>query len=339
MMEFVERYLKFFGSSVDPSAVLGAMPKPLHEMAGNPLILSMIVSTYLSVGQVPKTVDELYRSFIRHILEEVEAERSSAVPPSIKDLALSVLAFEMLVSGRASIPTAQAREIIAGRMRRLRDKREVSAELGADLVLDELVYSGLLLSSSRMTSFLHLSLLEYFASCEMNREYNFVAQSEMDQHFLRNPQKITKMISAADIQQGESVLELGAGIGSVARHFPHCEKLVLLELDKDLGRILRYQFPEAVILGTDAVKTLPSLEFDVVFSDLPFFLTRSIISILKNKDFRCAVMSIRGDEDLTEFASFFDIKSVEMLEEGDFFPRQPFISKVVLLKPLSKRPS
>lgn len=331
--EFVERYLKFFSSSVDASAVLDAMPGPVRELAGNVLILSMVVSTYLSVGHIPQTLDELYRAFARHILEEIEAERPGVVSPSVKDLALSTLAFEMLVSGHASIPTARAREIIASRMHRLHEQMEVTAELGADLVLDELVYSGLLVNSGRMTSFLHLSLLEYFASCEMNREYNFVAQSEMDQHFLRNPSKIKQMIDAAQIKQTDRVLELGAGIGTVARHIPSCKKLILLELDKDLSRILRYQFPEAEILQADAVKTLPLLEFDIVLSDLPFFLTKEILSILKDKTFRCAVMSVRGDEDLSEFSQSFEIALVEILERVDFFPRQPFESKVVILRP------
>lgn len=41
----------------------------------------------------------------------------------------------------------------------------------------------------------------------------------MDQFFLSNPKKIRRLLDAADIQPHESLLELGAGQGSVANTF------------------------------------------------------------------------------------------------------------------------
>jgi hypothetical protein len=174
----------------------------------------------------------------------------------------------------------------------------------------------------------NLTLLEYFAACEMNREYNFSAQSEMDQYFLRNPTKIRQLIRAGGVLPSDRVVELGAGIGSVARHFPTCKSLTLLDLDSEVVQILHYQFPDARVIRADAVAALPALEFDVIFTNLPFFLTVPILGVLGNMTFRTAIMSVRGDEEL-ELPPTLRAEDVGILDEDDFFPRQPFKSKVI----------
>ena len=51
-------------------------------------------------------------------------------------------------------------------------------------------------------------------------ESTFEPSASMGQYLLCNPSKINHMIDATDIQANDTVAEISAGIGSVARHIP-----------------------------------------------------------------------------------------------------------------------
>lgn len=154
-----------------------------------------------------------------------------------------------------------------------------------------------------------------------------------DQHFLRNPEKINLLIREAHLNPEDTVLEIGAGIGSVARHLPNVERLILLDLDRELVRTLRFQFPDAEVIQGDVVQILPDLDFDVVFSNLPFFLSEKVIRVLSRKTFRCGFVSVKSDFDFGDFTSALNIQEIMTLNGEDFFPRQPFKSKVIRIEP------
>ena len=160
----------------------------------------------------------------------------------------------------------------------------------------------------------------------------------MDQFFLSNPQKIRCLLDAAGIQPHESLLELGAGQGSVAKYFPECRLISLLELDGHLVKNLRKTFPQAKVINVDVIERLPSLSFDVLLSNLPYNLTDKIIEILKKKKFRCAVMAIKLDHNIDVYSDVFEIDELVILDEHDFIPKQNYRSRLVRLVPL-KGPS
>ena len=331
--EFIQRYLAYFGSDADPAAIMSSIPAPARAIARTPLVLSMMVSAYLSLGSIPESINELYHLLISHVLEDVKSNRPGTLFASTKDQLLAHLAFEMLVSGRPTLRVSNVLEIVGAKIEQLYKQHQIGNNISADVCLEALVYSGLVVRRNQYLSFLHLTIMEYFASCEMNREYNFVAQSTMDQHFLRNPEKIKQIIQAANIQASDIVLELGAGIGSVARHLPTVRQLLLLDLDRELARILRFQFPNATIIQADAVQTLSKLEFDVLFSNLPFFLSDDIIDKLCDIKFRVALMSVKLDFDREPYRERLNIEELLIIDEEDFFPRQPFKSRIIRLKP------
>jgi Ribosomal RNA adenine dimethylase len=282
----------------------------------------------LEYGQFP----EDQRSFVENYLA-LESHRPGVLLASAKDQLLAHLAFEMLVSGRQSLRVSNAIEIVRSKIEQLRKQRQLRHDISAELCLEELIYSGLVTRRDQYINLLHLTILEYFALCEMNREHNFVAQSNMDQHFLRDPEKIRRLIEAADIRSDDVVLEIGAGIGSIARHLPTVRQLVLVDLDRELARILRCQFPNSTVIQADAVQSLPRIECDVIFSNLPFFLSDDIIKELCVKKFRVALMSVKLDFDYDGYLQHRDIQDVLIMDEDDFFPQQPFKSKVIKIRP------
>lgn len=332
-IEFISRYLNFFENGVPVDEILLALPATLLDMADTPLVLSMIVSTYINQGRVPEDTRELYGDFVSHTLRRVEAERSNRIEPYAKDQCLAALAFDMITSARVTFSKTNASASLGRRLRQLSDRGESAGTVDEVVLLDELVYSGLLVRSDYMISFAHMTLQEYFAECEMSREYSFAASSTMDQYFLRNPEKISLILKAADIGTEDHLIEVGAGIGSVAKHFPPSGSLHLVELDPELVRILRYQFPDTPVLECDALEALRGLPCDVLVSNLPFFLTKGVLDILTTKSFKRAVMSVHCEDDLRDYAKLLRIQTLTVLDEEDFFPRQPFASKLVLVEP------
>ena len=86
---------------------------------------------------------------------------------------------------------------------------------------------------------------------------------------------------------------------------------------------------EATVFCEDAIEWVSEHEFEVLFSNLPFFLTEDLLCQLADKRFRVAVMSVRQSDSLQEWEEKFRISEVEVIEGSDFFPPQPFASKVV----------
>jgi 16S rRNA A1518/A1519 N6-dimethyltransferase RsmA/KsgA/DIM1 with predicted DNA glycosylase/AP lyase activity len=161
----------------------------------------------------------------------------------------------------------------------------------------------------------------------------FAPDPSMDQHFLYNPNKIDAVIHAAGIEACDRVAELGAGVGSVARRTPPCAVLVLVDLDTELASILRQAFPPpVVVLQEDALAVLERLDFDVIISNLPFFLTDHLLDALRSKAFRCAVVSVHKDFDFSARESQFEIEHITDLLQDDFRPQQPFVSRVFRLR-------
>ena len=72
-----------------------------------------------------------------------------------------------------------------------------------------------------------------------DREIAANADPKLQQHFLVSAEKLSKLVSAAGIRPTDDVLEVGAGIGTVARELPRSRSLTLVELDDRLIGFLR----------------------------------------------------------------------------------------------------
>ena len=171
-------------------------------------------------------------------------------------------------------------------------------------------------------------------------EFGSEPKAGMDQHFLCNADKIRTLVDAAAIAPGDAVVELGAGVGSVARHFPPCASLTLVDLDAELAQQLRaLQLPGARVLEADALQVLRDGAYDVVISNLPFNLTEGVLEILAakaaNRGFRRAVLSVHNDDAFGHrpYHAALHFRPLCLLQREDFSPVQPFLSRLVLVTP------
>jgi 16S rRNA (adenine1518-N6/adenine1519-N6)-dimethyltransferase len=97
-----------------------------------------------------------------------------------------------------------------------------------------------------------------------DREIAARADPQLGQHFLVSAEKLSKLIAAAGIRPTDDVVEVGGGIGTVARALPKSRSLTVIEVDKRLIGFLRQNVPHARVLQGEALEIIQTVSFDVL---------------------------------------------------------------------------
>jgi 16S rRNA A1518/A1519 N6-dimethyltransferase RsmA/KsgA/DIM1 with predicted DNA glycosylase/AP lyase activity len=169
-----------------------------------------------------------------------------------------------------------------------------------------------------------------------DREIAAFADPDFEQHFLVSAEKLAKLIAAAGIRPTDDVLEVGAGIGTVARALPRSRSLTVAELDKRLIGFLRQNVPHARVLQGDALEIVQKVSFDVLIGNLPHAVTESLLKILPSLSFRTAILAIGESTDLSQLGRTFSCSEVTRITGNDFLPPQPSVSRIVKVMRLAE---
>jgi hypothetical protein len=168
-----------------------------------------------------------------------------------------------------------------------------------------------------------------------DREIAALADPNLGQHFLVSAEKLAKLIAAAGIRPTDDVLEVGAGIGTVARALPKSRSLTVAELDKRLIGFLRQNVPHAKVLQGDALEIIQEVPFDVLIGNLPNAVTESLLELVPGLSFRTAILAIGESTDLDQLGCAFSWSEVTRITGDDFLPPQPSVSRIVKVVPAS----
>jgi predicted O-methyltransferase YrrM len=168
-----------------------------------------------------------------------------------------------------------------------------------------------------------------------DREIAARADPQLAQHFLVSAEKLSKLIAAAGIQPTDDVLEVGAGIGTVARALPKSRSLTVIELDERLIGFLRQNVPHAKVLQGDALEIIESFSFDVLIGNLPNTITESLLKLMPRLSFRTAVLAVGESTDLDQLGSTFSWSEITRISGGDFLPPQSTVSRIVRVTPVN----
>jgi Ribosomal RNA adenine dimethylase len=169
-----------------------------------------------------------------------------------------------------------------------------------------------------------------------DREIAALADPKLGQHFLVSPGKLSAIVAAADIRGTDDVLELGAGVGTVAREFPQCRSLTLVELDERFIGLLREKVPHARVLQGDALTIVRAVSVDVLIGNLPHAVTASLLKLLPSLSFRTAVLAVAESANLDSLGAGFSWSEVARVAGDDFLPPQPSVSRIVKVVPLAE---
>ena len=162
-----------------------------------------------------------------------------------------------------------------------------------------------------------------------DREIAAYADPNLEQHFLVSEEKLSQLIAAAEICPTDNVVEVGAGIGTVARALPQSTSLTVIEMDDRLIRFLKQNAPHAKIVQGDALKLIQKIPCDVLIGNLPNAVTVSLLEILPHLSFRIAVVAVGEFTNLDELRPIFNWSEVTRITGDDFIPPQPSVSRVV----------
>lgn len=110
-------------------------------------------------------------------------------------------------------------------------------------------------------------------------------KKSLGQNFLHDPNALQKIVSTAELQPGETILEIGAGTGALSVHLAQTgSPLVAVEIDDRLLPILERQlrdFSQIRIVHGDILDlNLHDLVGDapyVVVANLPYYITSAIL--------------------------------------------------------------
>lgn len=163
-----------------------------------------------------------------------------------------------------------------------------------------------------------------------------IADPARDQYFLVNEAKIRIILDAADVRSGDHVVEVGAGVGTIARHLPPSASLTLIELDGRLVPHLRDNAPPwATVIEGDALTIVAELDrVDVLLANLPTSVTEQLLPQLADRGLRVVVAAVGGSSDLSGLADRWDLHELTTISGDDFRPAQPAVSRLVRLSPL-----
>jgi 16S rRNA (adenine1518-N6/adenine1519-N6)-dimethyltransferase len=196
----------------------------------------------------------------------------------------------------------------------------------------------------------------------------FRPKKSFGQNFLHDPAIAQRIVDAAELCPGETVIELGPGKGILTRPLAEKEvRLIAVELDRELHRDLESYFREneadVELLNADFTKlsitgilTSRGLESCVLFGNIPYHLTRDVLfSFLvdENEMIEAAYLMLQrevGERIVSApgsrvygitsvvLQSLYAVRSVLRIGPGAFYPRPKVESIVVEFDALKESP-
>ena len=115
---------------------------------------------------------------------------------------------------------------------------------------------------------------------QIMKENNILPEAGFGQNFLCDEDIIEGIIEAADIRPGDTVLEIGPGIGALTEPLSKMDiNLRCVEIDKRLVSYLRGAYPDVEIIDSDflKLKDYGAEKIDVVISNLPYYIMMDIM--------------------------------------------------------------
>ena len=147
---------------------------------------------------------------------------------------------------------------------------------------------------------------------EIIRKYDFVFQKRFGQNFLIDPHVIEKIITSADINSDDCVVEIGPGIGTLTQYLgKYAGKVIAVEIDKKLIPVLQDTLKEwdnieiinDDIMDIDLKKLAEEKNggrpFKVV-ANLPYYITTPVIMRLLEEDIPVESITVMIQKEVAE---------------------------------------
>ena len=199
---------------------------------------------------------------------------------------------------------------------------------------------------------------------ELFRRFGFRPRKRFGQNFLVDRNVLNKILDAADIHEGDPVLEVGPGAGTLTQALvERGAKVMAVEIDRDLVAILSEVVPSAEIVNADILGlNLPKFledHFDgkkvKVLGNLPYYITSPIISelllarsqverivLMVQKEVAVRLGACPGTKDfgsMSVFVQYYsEVEIIAHVSRNVFLPPPEVSSAIVRLTPRERPP-
>ncbi len=181
-------------------------------------------------------------------------------------------------------------------------------------------------------------------------KYSLTPNRDLGQNFLVVPDVIERNVERARLNTGDTVLEIGPGLGFLTSELSRrAGKVYAIEKDSKMVEILRreYDWENVEIIQGDAVR-LEWPRFTKMVSNLPYQVSSPVTFKLLKMDFERAVLVYQlefarrmvakpGDRSYSRLSLMVqaraDVELVERIGKGAFWPRPKVDSAVVVIEP------
>ncbi|MDH4123538.1 MAG: 16S rRNA (adenine(1518)-N(6)/adenine(1519)-N(6))-dimethyltransferase RsmA [Thermoplasmata archaeon] len=174
------------------------------------------------------------------------------------------------------------------------------------------------------------------------------AQKSLGQHFLIDDEVVKRQVQYASIGKGETVLEIGPGLGFLTSELLDSgAKVVAIESDRKFCEHLRNRFSDSIeLIEGDATRIdLPA--FDKVVSNIPYQISSEITFKILERRFKLAVIMyqkefaerlVAGEASaiygrLSVMAAYHaDCEILEVVSRRSFWPEPKVDSALVMMR-------
>ncbi|MGQ9514595.1 MAG: 16S rRNA (adenine(1518)-N(6)/adenine(1519)-N(6))-dimethyltransferase RsmA [Thermoproteota archaeon] len=185
---------------------------------------------------------------------------------------------------------------------------------------------------------------------EILRKKGLRPRRRLGQSFVIDQNLIDRMIELSDVSSKDTVLEIGAGLGTLTKALAErCKKVYAIEIDRRLCSVLSDRlsaYGNVYVVCGDALKIeLPN--FQKIVSNPPFYISSKLLFRLLTREFQRATMTFQnefvsrllaspGSEDYGRLTISTrlraDVEAYEEYPTSSFFPQPKTKARIIVMK-------
>lgn len=140
------------------------------------------------------------------------------------------------------------------------------------------------------------------------REHGLRPNKKLGQNFLQDPDILNKIVSIAGVDENDTVLEIGPGLGSLTRHLAlNAKEVIAVEIDKKIIPALRASvadYKNVRIIQSDILEISPAEIINapnyLVVANIPYYITSAILRHLLENDPRPGSMVLTIQKEVAQ---------------------------------------
>ena len=112
----------------------------------------------------------------------------------------------------------------------------------------------------------------------------FWSKKEFGQHFLIDEEVLTAVVKTAELEDSDTVIEVGPGMGVLSEQLlPRVKKVIAFEMDTQMQKILHTDFPNLTVVPGDVLQTAPPIVNELsrykVVANIPYQITTPLLKL------------------------------------------------------------